>query len=109
MSGIEDPLLPAIQTELDWLGKALLFLAQKRAQGVGVASEIALRKGDVREEISRVLAEQSADLLLLGAPRGTTAHIFGDDAIEQFAASIQEKTGVKVEIARPEETEDQPR
>ena len=54
-----------------------MFLAQKRAQGVGVASEIALRKGDVREEISLLLAEQSADLLLLGAPRGTTAHILG--------------------------------
>lgn len=109
MSGIDDGLLPAIQAELDWLGKALLKVAQKRAQGVGVASEIALRKGNVREEISRLLAEQSADLLLLGAPRDTTAHVLGDDTIEQFAASIQEQTGVQVEIARPEENEGQPK
>jgi nucleotide-binding universal stress UspA family protein len=109
ITGIDDSLLPAIQAELDWVGKALLRVAQNRAKGVGVTSEIVLRNGEVREEISRFVAEQSADLLLLGAPRNTTVHIFGDDAIEQFAASIQEQTGVKVEIARPEETEDQPR
>jgi nucleotide-binding universal stress UspA family protein len=109
MGEIKDSLLPAIQAEMDWLGKALLRVAQKRAQGVGVASEIALRRGDVREEIGRFLAEQSADMLLLGAPRDTTTHIFGDDAIERFATSIQEQTGVKVEIVRPEESESQPK
>jgi nucleotide-binding universal stress UspA family protein len=107
VSGVDDALLPAIQAELDWLGKALLRVAQIRAQGAGVASEIALKKGDIYEEISRVLAEKSADLLLLGAPRGTSVQIFGDDAIEHLAASIQERTGVQVEIARPEENKSQ--
>jgi hypothetical protein len=68
----------------------------------GVTAEIVIREGEVRLVIDEFLQESEATILFLGAPRGTTANVFGDDAIEQFAQKIHKETGVKVEIARPE-------
>lgn len=98
----DNALATAVHQELGWLGQTLLRIAQKRAESLQVESEIVVREGPVRDEISRFLQERSAELLLLGAPRGTTSSIFGDDAIEQFAISIQESSNVPVEIVRPE-------
>ena len=100
---IEEPLLPALASELSWMTEVLARLAMQQAQQQGVDAKIVIRKGDVKSEIDRYLRESEASLLMLGAPRGTTANVFGDDAVEQFAVSIQNNTGVAVEIARPEE------
>lgn len=98
----DDSLLPAVKEELNWLGKSLLRIARNRAEQAGVAAEIVIREGDVRLAIEDFLQECHADLLFLGASRGTTANVFGDDAIEQFAQRIQDESGVQVNIARPE-------
>jgi nucleotide-binding universal stress UspA family protein len=98
----DDALVAAVRQELFWLGQTLLRVAQERAARLEVESEIAIRVGPVRDEISRFLQEHSGEKLFLGAPRGTTGGVFGDDAIEQFAQSIQESSGVPVEIVRPE-------
>ena len=98
----DDSLLPAVREELTWLGQSLLRIAGNRAEQAGVTAEIIIREGDVRLVIEEYLQESQADLLILGAPRGTTANVFGDDAIEQFAQRIEEDTGVRAEIARPE-------
>ena len=92
----------AVRYELNWLGRTLLLIAQKRADSARIASEIIIREGVVRDEIINFINEKSADLLLLGAPRGTTDTLFGDDLIEQYALSIQTESGVAVEIVRPE-------
>ena len=97
----DEKLRPAVHDELAWLGLALLRIAQQRAQSAGIESEIVIREGQVRDEICRFIKERSAELLLLGAPRGTTATIFGDDMVEQFAADLEKTTGVPVEIVRP--------
>ena len=94
---------PAVHAELQWLGRTLLRIAQKRATKSQIDSEVVIRDGAVLDEICRFLKERSADLLLLGAPRGTTANIPGDDVIEMFAGEIHSKTGVEVEIVRPED------
>ncbi|MCA9932386.1 MAG: universal stress protein [Anaerolineales bacterium] len=99
---VDQDLLTAVHAELDWMGNTLLRVAQQRAQLAGLDSDIAILHGDVREEIGRFLSESQAELLLLGAPRGTSANVFGDDAVEQFAATIQEKTLVPVEVVRPD-------
>jgi hypothetical protein len=77
-------------------------MARNRAELAGVTAEIVLREGDVRQQIEEFLQESGAEILFLGAPRGTSANVFGDDAIEQFAQAIQERTHVRVEVARPE-------
>jgi hypothetical protein len=98
---IEQSLTSAVRAELIWLGKALVKVAQKRARAQQVIADVAIREGGVREEIGRFLQESAASLLLLGAPRGTSATVFGDDAIEQFAMSVHKETGVPVQIVRP--------
>jgi len=102
----DEKLRRATLAEMTWLGHALLQIAHQRAQSAGIDSEIVIREGQVRDEICRFLDERSAEMLLLGAPRGTTATIFGDDVVEQFAATLEETTGVPVEIVRPQETSD---
>ncbi len=98
----DESLLPAVKKELFWLGRALVLLAQKRARLQGVQADVIIREGDVPAEIGKFLQESNASLMLLGAPRGTTANVFGDDAVERFAAEIEERTGVPVQVIRPE-------
>lgn len=98
----EEKLRSAVRDELAWLGLALLRIAQQRADAAHVESEIVIREGPVRDEICRFIKERSADMLLLGAPRGTTTATFGDDMVEQLAAEIESTVGVAVEIVRPQ-------
>ena len=101
---VDEGVRKAVREELRWLGLTLLLIARKRANSAQIDSEIIIREGAVRDEIISFIEEKSADLLFLGAPRGTTDTVFGDDLIEQFAESIQNESGVAVEIVRPEST-----
>ncbi len=98
----DEKLKSAVRDELAWLGQALLRIAQQRADAAHVESEIVIREGPVRDEICRFIKDRSADMLLLGAPRGTTTAVFGDDMVEQLAADIEKTAGVAVEIVRPQ-------
>ncbi len=99
---IEASLKTAVLAELTWMGETLLRIAQKRADTAYLSTEVKIRRGNVRQEIIRFMKEVEADLLVLGAPRGTTANVFGDDAIERFAETIRKETAVSVEIIRPD-------
>jgi nucleotide-binding universal stress UspA family protein len=99
----DEKLRPAVRDELAWLGLALLRIAQQRAYSANIDSEIVIREGPIRDEICRFIKERSAELLLIGAPRGTTAAVFGDDKVELFATEIENTTGVPVEIVRPQD------
>ncbi len=103
MDHADEKLIPAVREELYWVGQTLLRIAQRRAESQQVTSEIIVREGQVQVEISRLVEERSAETLLMGAPRGTTVSSFGDDFVEQLAQEIAQKTGIKVEIVRPEE------
>lgn len=102
---IEDNLQTAVRDELIWMGNAMLQIAKIRAGARNIDVTLKVRVGKVQDEIERFLQDSQASLLLLGAPRGTTATVFGDDAIEKFAHTIQEDTGIAVEVIRPEEVE----
>jgi nucleotide-binding universal stress UspA family protein len=101
VADIEPGLEEAVLEELTWLGKAVLNVAQDRADREGVASEKVIRIGPVRDEICSYLTEKEASLLLLGAPRSTTTSIFGDDPVERLASSIHDNTDVEVAVVRP--------
>lgn len=98
---IDATLETAVHEELTWMGKALLSIAQQRAHAANLEARMVIREGSVEEEITRYLQQRHASLLLLGAPRGATANVFGDDAVERFAESIRTTTGIDVEIVRP--------
>ncbi|GAB4283075.1 MAG: hypothetical protein Kow0080_37060 [Candidatus Promineifilaceae bacterium] len=99
---VDDTLISALTEELNWMGKTLLAIAQRRADMAGLHTDVVIRVGNFREEMVRFLEENHAQRLFLGAPRGTTANVFGDDAIEHFARSIQEQTDIPVTIIRPD-------
>ena len=99
----EISLKKSLSAELHWVGQVLLSLAQQRAAAAGISAEIVVIEGGVQSQIRAFLRDQHANLLLVGAPRGTTANIFGDDEVEKFAIGVQNDTGVKVEIVRPED------
>lgn len=99
---IDESLKDALLAELDWMGETLLRIAQKRADQAYLSTEVRIRRGNVQEEIIRFVKDVTADLLVLGAPRGTTANVFGDDAIERLAEVIRDETAVSVEIIRPD-------
>lgn len=106
MGDVDELLLPALRAELNWLGRTLLQVAKHRAESAGLLSHVEIREGRVQEEIGHFLRASDAELLILGAPRGATANIFGDDAVEQFAHAIQSETGIEVLVVRPELHED---
>lgn len=99
---IDESLKEALLAELNWMGETLLRIAQKRADQAYLGTEVRIRRGNVRDEISRFVKDVKADTLVLGAPRGTTANVFGDDAIERLARWIEEHTAVTVKIVRPD-------
>jgi len=89
----------AAREELTWFGNALLKVAQLRAQRAGVHAEIIVREGNIREKIEEVLREKEASLLVLGASRSqTSASVFEEDGLTQFARQIENDTGVEVRI-----------
>jgi hypothetical protein len=98
---VEETLRSAVREELLWMGSAMLQIARRRAEAKEIDVQLAIREGEVNKQIGRFLQEVDAELLFLGAPRGTTSTVFGDDAIERFAQSIKEATGVDVEVVRP--------
>lgn len=100
--GFDVTLRPALHNELAWLGKTLLKLAEQRSQLAGVAAETLIVEGDARQQIKTQLQALAADILFMGAPHGSTANHFGDDAIELFAEEIRVETGVVVEVVYPE-------
>jgi len=102
---LDKNMMTAVRSELTWLGKALVNAAQQRARSAKVDAEVVIREGELKEEICSFIKESNASMLLLGAPRGTTATVFGDDAVEKFASSVQNETGVPVHVIRPEKYE----
>jgi nucleotide-binding universal stress UspA family protein len=99
---VDDMIAAALREEMMWMGKTLLRIAERRAAEAKLTVSLVIREGAVRDEICQFVTEARAELLLLGAPRESTANIFGDDEIETFAGSIQATTGVPVKIVRPE-------
>lgn len=100
----KEVLREAMRAEFHWLANALLNIARQRAERAGLSAEVVVRDGAVMEEIEQFLRDNEASMLLLGAPRGTSPE-FGDEAIERFAQTIEEDTGVHVTVVRPEDHE----
>lgn len=106
LGDVDEKLLPAIRHELNWMGKTLLQVAKGRAEAAGLRASVEIREGNVQEQIEQFLQEAHAKVLMLGAPRGITANVFGDDAVERFARVIQDDTGVEVLVIYPNKNDD---
>lgn len=101
--GLEEPMRPIVRAELYWLAKTLLRIAGNRAKEADLQPSLIIREGNVQDEISAVVKNVDASCLMLGAPRHRQANTFGEQAIIDFAKSIQQATGVNVQIEWPKE------
>ena len=91
------PIVVDVGNELNRLGEFILAVARDRAEKQGVAVETICRRGQVREEIKSVAAEEAADMVVLGRPTGET-DAFALEELRAFADEIEAETGSQVEI-----------
>ena len=94
-------LADVVADELERLGQRLLGIAQARAREQGVEAGMAMRHGDVQQEVESFLREVNAGALVIGAPRSDAEHpAFDSAALDEFAERIRVDTGVEVVVVK---------
>jgi nucleotide-binding universal stress UspA family protein len=79
------------------MGEFLLQMAQERAAAQGMAADVILRCGHLRETLKSTAREHGADILVLGRPGGGES-IYAFKELENLATDIEGETGIKVII-----------
>jgi nucleotide-binding universal stress UspA family protein len=83
--------------EVTKMGEFLLLMAQERAREAGVEASLITRQGDVRQQIKAAAVEEDVDLVVLGRPADESSR-FKLEALQAFAAEIEEETGIRAVI-----------
>jgi nucleotide-binding universal stress UspA family protein len=91
------PIVVDVEGEISKMGEFLLLMAVERAQKAGLEARTILREGNVREELTKVIAEEEITLVVLGKPAGDSS-VFELDSLMTFAEDLEEETGVKTVI-----------
>ncbi len=101
---LDDALAAAVRKEQQWLGRALLGIAQARAQAQNLAAEAVVRSGPVLETIEEYLRQVDAAALVIGEPKtDSPLAAFASNRVYEFAERIQQDTGVEVIVVTPDE------
>jgi nucleotide-binding universal stress UspA family protein len=95
------PLVVDVESRLEQLGRFQLAMAQERAAAQGIVAQAIVRRGRLRAELVAAAEELGATLIVLGRPLRQTA-VFGEAALQAFAAALQAETGVEVRILESE-------
>jgi nucleotide-binding universal stress UspA family protein len=99
---LDDTLADAVKKEQQWLGRALLGIAQARARAQGLDAESAIRSGPVLETIEDYLCQVGAAMLVIGEPKtDSSLAAFASNRVHQFAECIRQDTGVEVIVVTP--------
>jgi len=92
-------LAAALRSELERLGRALLYIAQARAREQGVAAKAVVRCGPVGDTIEAYLREVNARTLVIGAPRNETAlRAFDPGEIGLLAEDVKRELGIEIVV-----------
>jgi nucleotide-binding universal stress UspA family protein len=86
-----------VADEMARMGEFLLTMAQDRAAVQGVKADFLIRRGDFREELTKVIEEEGADTLILGEPAGEES-AFQLDTLQELATEVVEGTSCRAEI-----------
>jgi nucleotide-binding universal stress UspA family protein len=89
------PLVVNVGSRLEWMGRFQLAMAKELAASQGVTAQIVVRQGKLRIEPVATAEEMDATLILLGRPVGQDV-VFGEAALQAFAALWQSETGIEV-------------
>ena len=86
-----------IQHEMSAMGEFICLKAQMEAKRAGVQADIAVREGNVTEEIITLCHEIEADYVILGRPHGNhTNNIFDLERLKKFGQTLETQTGAEV-------------
>jgi nucleotide-binding universal stress UspA family protein len=97
----------AVEKEQQWLGRALLGIAQARAEKEGVKAGREVRSGPILETIEAFLRQVDASVLIIGEPKISSAlAAFRPGRVQHFAERIRQDTGVDVMVVTPEPEEE---
>lgn len=96
---VDEPLAEALKGEMARLGRALLRIAQSRAQKRGLTAQAVVLHGSVQQSIKDYLQQVGAGTLVIGTPRaGTAPRAFTAEEIQHFANAVREETDVQVVV-----------
>jgi len=91
------PLVVDVEARLEKMGHFQLAMAQDRATARGIEAQAVVRRGMLASELVAAVRDLGVSLVVLGRPMRQTA-VFEEDALQAFAASLQDETGVEVRI-----------
>jgi hypothetical protein len=86
-----------VTAEMARMGSFLLGIAQERAVKQGVAAEVVLRHGRLRDQLMDAVRDEQANVVVLGKPLSTTG-VFALRGLQALAAELEAETGIEVFI-----------
>jgi len=94
----------AVTEEQQWLGRALVSVAQARAREQGVEAGAVVLSGPVLESIEEFLCEAGASTLCIGQPKvDSPLGTFSQGTIRSCARHVEQNTSVEVIVVTPAE------
>lgn len=84
-----------VADELEWLLDAQIHLTRSQLSMDDLPVRVAVRRGDVIDEISEVVETLGDAKILLGAPVPVSGH----ESLDAFVAAVAKRTGQETEIA----------
>lgn len=96
---VDESLVEALKGEMARLGRALLRVAQGRAQKRGLKPRTVVLHGPVQQAIKDYLRQVEAAMLVIGAPRTAVAPgAFTPEEIQHFARAVRQDADVQVVV-----------
>lgn len=93
------PILVDVESELDNMAEFLLIMARERAAKADIEAEQVVKHGDLRSVLLETTKEQNATLIVLGSPGSNDGKSrFVLEGLQDFAAGLQENSGIEVQI-----------
>jgi nucleotide-binding universal stress UspA family protein len=94
----------AVEEEQQWLGRALVSVAQARAQEQGVEAGAVVHSGVVLDSIEEFLCESGASTLVIGEAKIDSAlSAFRPGTVQSCVRHIKQNTSVEVVVVTPAE------
>jgi nucleotide-binding universal stress UspA family protein len=101
---LNSALSAAVVEEQQWLGRALMSVAQARAKEQGVEAGVMVLSGVVLDSIEEFLCQSGASTLVIGEAKIDSAlSAFRHGMIQSCARHVEQNTGVKVVVVTPAE------
>jgi nucleotide-binding universal stress UspA family protein len=101
---LNSALSSAVVEEQQWLGRALMSVAQARAREQGVEADAVVLSGPVLESIEEFLCESDASTLVIGESKIDSAlSTFRYGMVQSCARHVEQNTSVEVVVVTPAE------